>query len=298
MKMNRSDRESAIVLILIIIAAVVLFPLMTEKEKDGNGTGREKEQKATKQQIIYDEGTGREIELFSFDPNTADSTTLLRLGLKPWQVRSIYRYRAKGGRFNKPSDFARLYGLTLKQYEQLKPYIHIEPEKMAHDYVEDDASRHNNRQQNDHHDANDMEKATPHPTSNKLRFGEKIDVNTADTTALKRIPGIGSYFARRIIEIRSQRGAFASPNDLLSIRNFPETALDYITASQDFPRIHINKATVEELHAHPLINLTQARDIIRLRSNAGAIHSAKDMSFIKSISPQHLKRLADYIDFE
>ena len=38
-------------------------------------------------------------ERFAFDPNTADSSQLLRLGLQPWQVRNIYRYRAKGGVF-------------------------------------------------------------------------------------------------------------------------------------------------------------------------------------------------------
>ena len=64
-------------------------------------------------------------ERFAFDPNTADSTQLLRLGLKPWQVRSIYRYRAKGGVFSEPADFARVYGLTLKQYRELEPYIRI-----------------------------------------------------------------------------------------------------------------------------------------------------------------------------
>src|SRR3712207_9469155 len=35
--------------------------------------------------------------LFDFDPNTADSTQFLALGLRPWQVRNIYKYRAKGG---------------------------------------------------------------------------------------------------------------------------------------------------------------------------------------------------------
>ena len=44
----------------------------------------------------YDTGK-RKAELFAFDPNTADSTQLLRLGLTPWQVRNIYKYRAAGG---------------------------------------------------------------------------------------------------------------------------------------------------------------------------------------------------------
>lgn len=42
-----------------------------------------------------------------------------------WQVRNIYRYRAKGGVYRKKEDFARLYGLTVKDYRRLEPYIRI-----------------------------------------------------------------------------------------------------------------------------------------------------------------------------
>jgi len=67
----------------------------------------------------------RKVERFPFDPNTADSTQFLRLGLQPWQVRNIYKYRAKGGIYREKEDFARLYGLTVKQYRELEPYIRI-----------------------------------------------------------------------------------------------------------------------------------------------------------------------------
>ena len=49
-------------------------------------------------------------ELFPFNPNEADSATLLRLGLKPWQVRNLLKYRRKGGRWRSADDFRRLYG--------------------------------------------------------------------------------------------------------------------------------------------------------------------------------------------
>ena len=38
---------------------------------------------------------------FRFDPNTADCTAFLPLGLQPWQVRNIYKYRAAGGLYRK-----------------------------------------------------------------------------------------------------------------------------------------------------------------------------------------------------
>ncbi len=65
-------------------------------------------------------------ELFYFDPNTADSAQFARLGILPRQIHNIYKYRAKGGRFRKPSDFSRIYGLSEKKYKELEPYIRIE----------------------------------------------------------------------------------------------------------------------------------------------------------------------------
>ena len=83
------------------------------------------ERQAQRPAIIYNQGEEQRAERFPFDPNTADSTTLLRLGLQPWQVANIYRYRSHGGIYRRPEDFARLYGLTQKQYRELEPYIRI-----------------------------------------------------------------------------------------------------------------------------------------------------------------------------
>ena len=65
------------------------------------------------------------VESFVFDPNEADSTQLLRLGLTPAQVRSIYRHRAKGYVYSTPEDFARTPFMTKGQWNRLKPLIKI-----------------------------------------------------------------------------------------------------------------------------------------------------------------------------
>ena len=65
------------------------------------------------------------LESFPFDPNEADSTQLLRLGLTPAQVRSIYRHRAKGYVYSTPEDFARTPFMTKGQWNHLKPLIKI-----------------------------------------------------------------------------------------------------------------------------------------------------------------------------
>jgi hypothetical protein len=49
---------------------------------------------------------------FEFDPNSADSIKLSRLGLPSYVVKNVLKYRAKGGRFKTPASFSKIYGLT------------------------------------------------------------------------------------------------------------------------------------------------------------------------------------------
>ena len=132
--LQRSDRRTLFFCILLGVFALVTVTVLSYCGTSRSDSTAKKQTVASDSatrafgasgsgdgsQWRYDEGAGSAMaERFAFDPNTADSTQLLRLGLKPWQVRSIYRYRAKGGVFSEPADFARVYGLTLKQYREL-----------------------------------------------------------------------------------------------------------------------------------------------------------------------------------
>lgn len=227
-----------------------------------------------------------------FDPNTADSTVLLRIGLSPWQVRCIYRYRAHGGCYRKAEDFARLPGLTLKDYKRLKPYIQIHKEIMAADVV----ATQNYSTDNYRHSTNIENR---YERANKITSTDaKIDINTADTTLLKRIPGIGSYFAKRIVDWRTRHCRIINVNELLAIRNFPQYALEYMTTGAAPAPIRINSMTLQQLQAHALLNHTQAIDIIRLRKATGRINSIEDMSNISSFRAGELARIAPFIVFD
>ena len=297
--MRKSDRNNVIIYILVVLAAATVLTLLKgEDEKNGDrrnttaGTRRGNDRRQG--HTAYFAQPEREVKLQRFDPNTADSTTLLALGLPPWQVRNIYKYRAKGGRYRTKEDFSRVYGLTIEKYRQLEPYITIKPEVMAADVIKLPTIHKRDYKTAKADDDRNATTAGVH----KLRFGEKIDINTADTAMLKTIPGIGTYFAMRIVELRTRRQAFASVDELLAIRNFPETALTYMYASQDFPELHVNRLNVSQLCKHPLVNYTQARDIMQLRRTTGAIRSAKDLSFISSFTPEQLQRLAPCLRFD
>ena len=128
--MNKSDRR--VILPALSVGAVVLAVIYLAGGKEQktaipsaiNQTDSLTNDSMRPTPSYYQQET-RPVERFAFDPNTADSTQLLRLGLQPWMVRNIYKYRAAGGVYRKKEDFARLYGLTVKQYQELEPYIQI-----------------------------------------------------------------------------------------------------------------------------------------------------------------------------
>lgn len=67
----------------------------------------------------------RTFESFAFDPNSVSLEDLQRLGLSERQAQSIENYRAKGGRFRKKEDFAKMYAVSDTLYARLEPYIEI-----------------------------------------------------------------------------------------------------------------------------------------------------------------------------
>lgn len=66
-----------------------------------------------------------EPELFEFDPNTISHEDLVRLGFSSRQAQTIENYRNKGGKFNSPRDFAKMYVVDSAVFARLEPYIRI-----------------------------------------------------------------------------------------------------------------------------------------------------------------------------
>lgn len=235
-------------------------------------------------QYIYNVETVRR-KLSAFDPNTADSTLLLSLGLQPWQVRSIYRYRAKGGIYRQPSDFARLYGLTVKQYKELLPYIHISDEykPAAEVYGRTDAVR-------------SGRDTLRYPV--KLQPGQYVTLDDADTASLRKVPGIGRYYASRIVRYRNDLGGYVSVAQLSEIEGIPESALSYFRVTGGAVRkLNLNRLTLNELKHHPYINFYQARRIIDYRRLKGPLHSIDDLRLLKDFSQRDIERLRPYVEF-
>jgi DNA uptake protein ComE-like DNA-binding protein len=250
-------------------------------------------------------------ESFTFDPNEADSTQLLRLGLAPFQVRSIYRYRAKGGRFSTKDDFRRVYRLTNEQWEHLSPLIRIAKkyqlvdlpqqkhpaysqsyaEKVARDDSQDSIV-----QLSDTLLQINRSKQT-YPV--KLSGDETMDINTADSAQLCRVPGIGPYFARQIIKYRRQLGGYVATEQLLQIENFPADAIAWLVISDTvgLQRLNVNKLSTRKLMKHPYMGYYRASDIENHKRIYGRVENIDALRKMPHFTDEDIRRLLPYLEF-
>lgn len=313
---QKSDRQVVVVALCVAAAAVAAIFWIGEShsvtsEGDVDSLAVVNGEKTSANYYAVE---GVERTLVTFDPNTADSTTLLGLGLQPWQVRNIYRYRAKGGVFREPADFARVYGLTAGQYRELEPYIRISPDYRPAAEV---YGRH--RSSSNYHggggykdydrpsysSSREGEGKADRPVSRdtlrypvKLAVGEHIDINLADTTMLKKVPGIGSYYARKVVAYRERLGGFFSVDQLFEINGFPEESVDFMMVGKAATRhMNVNKLTLSQLRQHPYINFYQAKAITDYRRLKGPLRSLEQLALLPEFTPETIERLKPYVEF-
>ena len=256
-------------------------------------------------------------ESFTFDPNEADSTQLLRLGLAPFQVRSIYRYRAKGGRFCTKDDFRRVYRLTNEQWDHLAPLIRIAKKYQLVD-LSPAPSRTVSASQprGDRNTPSDKPVISSSATSDsvfpsvsshnphskypvKLVGDEVLDVNLADSAQLCRVPGIGPYFSRKILQYRKRLGGYVSTAQLLEIEDFPADAVAWLVVADSLSvqKLSVNHLTTRKLMKHPYMGYYRALDIENHKRIYGRVQNLDALRQMPHFTDEDIKRLTPYLEF-
>lgn len=222
-----------------------------------------------------------------FDPNTADSVTLTAVGLRGWQARNIIRYRKAGGMFKSKESLRKIYGMTDSIYRQIEPWIIIDSAKWTN-----------------------TAQANPEDTIRRdtIRFVSHkkdtvIELNSADTTTLQFLRGIGPYYAKRIIDYRANLGGYFAPLQVLEIDGLhfsePDSLLRHLTANADsIQTIPVNRASVRRLMQHPYLSFTQASEIYDLRRRKVRLRCLEDLQTLPSLSENDLRRLKPYLNFD
>lgn len=225
--------------------------------------------------------TGSKGELFYFDPNSLSAEGWKKLGLRDKTINTIRNYLSKGGKFKKPEDLKKIYGLFPEEYERIAGYIRIADNNTPSPNEEE------------------FQPAANNYSTNKTRYSV-IDINTADTTAFIALPGIGSKLAARIVNFRDKLGGFHSINQVAETYGLPDSTFQRIRPylkleNNVLKKININTATVDELKAHPYIRYSIANPIIAYRNEHGLFSKPEDLKRVMAVTEETYNKILPYL---
>ena len=303
---TKKERSGALVLIVLITAlfiapnffqekypgsAVKELKLMSERDLIAKPTSEdslnEEDQNQLKSSENYKVESTVPDKLFKFDPNTLSAEGWRKLGVKEKIIQTIQHYIKKGGKFRKPEDIKRIYGLRPDLADRLILYAEIKnagPENTYH---------HNET-------ASGKENYPARPNEHELYKKVLVDINLADTSAWIALPGIGSKLANRIVNFREKLGGFYSVEQVAETFGLADSVFLIIKSrlllsASLVKQIDINKASFDELKIHPYIRWNIATAIVRYREQHGSFATVDDLSGINIINEEVLKKLKPYL---
>jgi competence protein ComEA len=237
-------------------------------------TAQWESQKLENSRVPFDEEIA--VSFFEFDPNTATEEDLKALGFSVGLTKRLLNYRNKGGKFRIKSDLKKLYGMDSIFYLSLIPFIEL-PERIT--YPEDGAV-------------------------NAKKEIILFDLNSADTTLLQSIYGIGPVLSKRIVKYRESLGGFVSKDQLNEIYGLDSVVVNRIIKRSflldEFePRkFNINTAEENELATHPYLSRKMAKAIVTYRFQHGKFQTVDDLQKIQVLEKKVFDRIYPYLTVE
>ena len=243
------DRPDTVYVVDRALAKEVLSDAATDTT-EGSFVVRKQSPHALEAIRIREKAAPRRVESFRFNPNTVTLEELVRLGFSERQAESILNYRSKGGRYRRPSDFAKSYVVADSVYKRLEPFIDI----------------------------------------------PRIDINKADSTAFETLPGIGPYFAAKMVSYRKALGGYSTPEQLLEIYHFDQEKYDglkdLISCSPPAP-YPIWTLPEADLALHPYLSKAEAHSVVLYRTHQPQnTWTLEGLNRAGILSEEHYRRLS------
>jgi DNA uptake protein ComE-like DNA-binding protein len=141
------------------------------------------------------------------------------------------------------------------------------------------------------------------PKNTKITKPLLININQADSFALRKLPGIGEKYSSRIVRYRNWLGGFHSKEQLLEVYGIDSTLLHTILLfikleGDSLKRININECSFKDLSSHPYISYKLAKLMVKYREHHGVYSSLEELKKIPLIDEQLFRKIAVYLELE
>lgn len=203
-----------------------------------------------------------------FDPNRMSESDWQNLGLSPKQAAVVVKFTKRG--VYSMDDLSKIYVLSPEFIAVIEDSI-VFPEKKP---IIDDKEL-------------------------KSGFIRKVlNVNEATEEELTKLPGIGEYSARKIVEYRTRLGGFYQLEQLREIKileNNWDKWSGSVKVSGDIKKLNINKLSTKELSAHPYFTFKVANSVVKLREQKGTYQHLDELKESLLIDEALFEKIKPYV---
>jgi DNA uptake protein ComE-like DNA-binding protein len=294
---SKKERNAAIILSVVLVLFILLPYAYKAKSKNtvidtelqqqtekfqstnipANSTNTENEQLHLIE-VSENLPANTNVKLFAFNPNTIDAAGWKRLGLRDKTINTIINYRNKGGKFRKPEDLKKIWGMRPQEAERLIPFINIttaEPQTS-------------------------FKKTANNNSTSVQNTITIIDINTATPEQMKSLPGMDYRMPYRILGYRDKLGGFYSVDQIKETYGITDSMFQSIKPyikidNKNIIQLNINTASDYELSNHPYIGKDIGKAIFIYRQQHGNYQTVSDLKKIIFLREEAFQKMLPYV---
>ena len=297
-------------LLILLPIAIVLVAIAVALELLPDAEQVEVADLPAKQEVKeVNEAEVEEVVFKEFDPNKFSYEELREAGLPKEVAVGVVRWRSYGKVYRVKEDLALVSGMTDSLYAELKPFIVIDPSVAAKPKEYERKERGKYSAEKSQSEQSQLPKtdslSKPKPAKAEPSFAHAeplVELNSADTTALISVNGIGSKSAAEIVKYRDLLGGYHSVEQISELKcvteqNYEKILQQIYCDSCEIRKIDINFAAPKVIARHPYVSAAALRKIIKQRQLKGGWSRIEEMVEDNILSEDEAKRLAPYLWF-
>jgi competence protein ComEA len=274
-----------ITLILLLLIAPKLYQSFHTKSDNLTNTNYSAFDSAFKKINSEKDSTIKPI-ISPFNPNTYSANDWTLIGVKPRIAANIEKYIQKGGKFKHKNDLLKIYGFDSSLYYTIEPFIQIP-------------------------NIDTIKKITK-PAWTSISINKtatiknevvKTEINSADSSELESLYGIGPALAGRIIKYRTLLGGFNSKEQLTEVYGFTSTQLEKISRyiyvdTSKIIKLELTTNNKLRIQKHPYINRYKASILNKYIKFNKQVKNSSELIQNNIFTEQELINLKPYLKFE
>lgn len=266
--------------------------------------------------------------------NTADTTLLQTVkGIGPASARRIVKYRSLIGGFTHTDQLLKVWGITPENFIRIEEQVFVDTTTTTfaalkkgkfNPYAQQSYPQRPRGSYKDGFSSTKFEAVSPQASrepgnspaaveasqpsasgSAKSTFSRQLlDINTADSSALLEISGIGPGTARNIVKYRSLIFYFDNLDQLSEVWGIRPENLErmkpYLSvgnSKQSMPHLKINEMGVDELGKHKYLGYKEAKILVAYREKHGPFADFAALQQVLGVAPEKLDKIKPYLVF-